>query len=36
LAVSEVLEDLLAQELVPQPADEALDQGVLLRLAGVV
>jgi hypothetical protein len=31
--VSEILEDLLVQELVPQPADEALDEGVLLRLA---
>ena len=31
--VGEVLEDLLVQQLVPQPADEALDEGVLLRLA---
>ena len=28
------LEDLLVQELVAQPADEALDEGVLLGLAG--
>jgi hypothetical protein len=28
--VSEVLEDLLVQQLVPQPADEALDEGILL------
>jgi hypothetical protein len=32
--VGEVLEDLLVQELVSKPADEALDEGVLLRLAG--
>jgi hypothetical protein len=32
--VGEVLEDLLVQELVAPPADEALDEGVLLRLAG--
>jgi hypothetical protein len=32
--VSEILEDVLVQELVPQMADEALDEGVLLRLAG--
>jgi hypothetical protein len=31
--VSEVVEDLLVQQLVPQPADEALDEGVLLGLA---
>ena len=31
--VSEVLEDLLVQQLVPQPADEALDEGILLGLA---
>ena len=33
-SVSEVLEDLLVQHLVAQAADEALDEGVLLGLAG--
>jgi hypothetical protein len=31
--VAEVLEDLLVEQLVAQPADEALDESVLLRLA---
>ena len=29
-------EQRLVQALVPQPADEALDEGVLLRLAGAM
>jgi hypothetical protein len=31
--VTEFLEDLLVQQLVPRPADEALDEGILLGLA---
>jgi hypothetical protein len=32
--VSEILEELLVQQLVPQPTDEALHPAILLRLAG--
>jgi hypothetical protein len=32
--VAQSIEHLLVQQLVPQPVDKALDEGVLLRIAG--